>query len=518
MKLEELKISLNEGLQAKERLDLELALEKFSEAIEKLEKEKIITPKRSEIYVKLLSSRGKIYKTIGRWDDAMLDFQKVEELCHDTLDKIDLVKSLLDMGELQNFSGEYQSAVPTLLKATDLAKDMGNVLLSAESCFLLGATYSRIGEHQEGKKYLEKGIAFLESEEPTEEAREILAKILCEVGLSHFREGRIDEAMNYYKKSLALIRQPYSSLQAAEDYRYVGVVNSLKGDFKAGLANHMEALKIYVCLGDIYGKAKVYSSIGQTFFSMSMLNEALFFMEKAESLAKLLGAEALSATLYGKIGDVYLQQGDYDKAIDFYNQDMEISKRFGNYRALAHTYKNLGRSYIYKGEFTKGVNFLQESYERFQELQDNYNTAKVLSDIAWAHLSQKNWLEAENVGKKALKLCEAHPQIPHLAYVKFLLGVINRLKKEWDLSRKFLEESIEMLMRKEPTYQLCDAFYELGVLYLERQEPTKALRSFKDSLSVARELGLKSKVLQNLGEIEMIDETEVMDIYLNEMN
>jgi len=292
----------------------------------------------------------------------------------------------------------------------------------------------------------------------------------------------------------------------------------LKGDFKGGLSNHLEALKIYVCLGDIYGKAKVYGSIGQTFFSMSMLNEALFFMEKAESLAKLLGAEALSATLYGKIGDVYLQQGEYDRAIDLYNQDLEISKRFGNYRALAHTYKNLGRSYIYKGEYAKGVDFLQKSCERFQELQDNYNLAKVLSDLAWAHLSQKNWQEAENEGKKALKICEANPQIPHMAYVKYLMGVINRLKKEWDLSRKFLEESIEMLMRKEPTHQLCEALYELGVLYLERQEPTRALRAFKESLRAARELGLKSKVLQNLGEIEMIDETEALDIYLSEMN
>jgi len=263
--------------------------------------------------------------------------------------------------------------------------------------------------------------------------------------------------------------------------------------------------------------AKVYNSIGQLCLDVQKLDEALFFMEKAERICHELGADAEAATIYGKLGNVYMQKEDYENAVKFHLKDMEMCKRFGNYRALAYTYRNLGLSYMHNNQVDEALSYLKEGLDRFMELQDTVNAGRIYIDLCYACLGRDNLEEAEKMGKAALESLEKYPQSPDTAYAKTLCGVIARKKKDYDGAYKFFTESMEILGWKEPSTRLIETHHELGVLYLEMKDLKKALVNFKIALRTARDMGLKKQVEKNLRIVEKIDEMEIVNIILEEL-
>jgi tetratricopeptide (TPR) repeat protein len=466
--------------------------------------------------IRHMNKRAGLLLLLGKWSEAERLYNETITLAQKQKEMSEFIKARIGLGDLKRSRGEYREALSLFQNALMTAEAIESPEDQALAKYSLGALDARLGKHEEGRANLESAFALIKPRMQDFEYMPLVAGIYNQQGLLYFREGLLDVAASYYRKSLSLLEGRPNCQERAEAFRYIGIVNTLKSEYKEALRNHQEALKIYERTRNPLGEAKVYNSTGQSFLALTKLDEAVFFMEKAEKICIELGAEAESAALFGKLGQVYMLREDYSKAAGYYLKDLEMCQKFGNKRALAFTYRNLGQCYTFIGDSERAVGYLKESLKLFEEAQDELNAGRVFLDLCYVYINQGTIDEAEVAGSKALELLAEFSQTAEeTAYAKTLFGVIQRHRKNWDLADSLFQESLATLKEREAYSKLAETWFEYGLLNLSRDDKEGALAKFKEALCIAKEHKMKKQTERYLKLIGRISEEEAAKAMLD---
>jgi len=488
-------------------LDIDKALAESESILKSLQADPL--PEGQALRVRHMNLRAGMLKQLGRWAEAERLYSETITLAQRLKEMTEFIKARIGLGEIKRFRGEYREAQNLFQNALMTAEGIESPEEQALAKYSLGSLDARMGRNEEGRALLEGAFSLIQPWMQDDQYVCLVAGIYNQQGLLYFREGLLDVATSYYRKSLQLLETSPFSQERAEAFRYIGVVLSLKGEYKEALRHHQEALKIYERSRNRLGEAKVYNSTGQSYLALTKLDEAVFFMEKAEKICIELGAEAESAALFGQLGQVYMLREDYSKAAGYYLKDLEMCQKFDNKRALAFTYHNLGRCYTFLGDSDRALGYLRESLKLFDEAQDDLNRGKVYLDLCYVHINQGNIDEAEAAGGSALELLTEFSQASEEnAYAKTLFGVIQRRKKNLDLAENLFKESLATLQEKEAFPRVAETWFEYGLLCLTRDDKDGALEKLREALRIAKERNMKKQMERYLKLVSRISESE----------
>jgi tetratricopeptide (TPR) repeat protein len=475
--------------------------------------------------------RAELLVQLGRWDQAMEDIDRIIGRTGTDVPAEILIRAYICGAQVAAYYGDFTQAVSILESALDEHRklqpartEVASFATSAMESAIqleLGTIYARIGEIELARNCFNSIDARIGQSDPDKlcnEERLVLAASHAQIGLSLFREGRLEESKQNYPTTLRLCQTIDNSTKLeADTYRYLGILCNTQGKNLESLRHHHRALRIYLNLKLSLGQAKTYSSIGQSCLDLSRLEEALYFTHKAEKISRRLGAEAEVAAIYGKLGNLYVQMGDYGRAVDFHLKDVEMCRRFGNYRAIAYAMNNLGLSYRKKGEANEALHYLQESLSRFIELGDPLQATRLHLDLARTFLDRSRIQEAQNQLDLAKGLIEKSPHNPHQGYYYLLQGTTARLDHQLTESQLALAESLKHLQDQNSSGHLAYAHFELGMLNSELNQKTVALMHFKEALRVSRAQELRQVMIDCIQQIEMLDELELMQVLIEDV-
>lgn len=242
------------------------------------------------------------------------------------------------------------------------------------------------------------------------------------IGISKKNEGKFDEAIDLYAKSMNI----YDSLQIETAMPPVliniGIVHSLLGNNEKSLESFHEAIKIAKQNNIGRDEYRAYNNLAVTFLKTEAVDSAIFYIKKsipryvknnvkrAEYLAyqnlgaafttkkqmdsayyylnrSIVGFKALNnpqglAESLSRMADLFKKQNEYDSAIRYADSSIAVAKEINNFIVLKNNYTLLSSIYEATKEFEKANSYLkvaQEIESRNFKLASNKQLNEILT-------------------------------------------------------------------------------------------------------------------------------------------
>lgn len=183
---------------------------------------------------------------------------------------------------------------------------------------------------------------------------------------AYARSGDYEHALGKHFEVLSLIRdQPISPLRRLQAYHQVGETFFILGNYQMALAYQQEALQIAVAQDKPLPLAGTKGRVGLTLWKLGRNDEAKSYLDDAISKMKLVEDQAtgplLQTELYTTLGDVFLDQGKADESILAYNRAKDSLQETNNRVYLSAIHQGLAAAYLKQGKIAKAESELQTS-------------------------------------------------------------------------------------------------------------------------------------------------------------
>jgi type IV pilus assembly protein PilF len=194
-------------------------------------------------------------------------------------------------------------------------------------------------------------------------------------------------------------------------------------------------------------------------FSICLILTAVFLISCKSAEPKKVSDEK-KADSYYQLGLAAWNQGDYIKAV------REFSKAIDAAPDIPQYYNHLGMVYLQDGQYDKA----EENFHKALKIDRSYSDTRNNLGVLYTKKGEfdKALKEFKDVGSDAL-----YP-FPH--YIETNIGIIHRLKNQYDLAEKHFNAAIKM----KGTY--CEPYKELGIMYDEQGLHEKAGNNYKKAI------------------------------------
>jgi len=388
----------------------------------------------------------------------------------------------------------------------DKAEELYKILLKettdqGEKSYLfhhLGSIKDNQGRYTEALEYYEKSLEILKKTLPAHHPD--LATSYSNFGLVYNRMGEYSKALEYYEKDLEIKKKalPANHPDFASSYNNIGLVYDSMGEYSKALECYEKSLEIYqkTLSANHPDLASSYNNIGLVYGSMGEYSKALEYYEKSlEIYQKALPANhPLLATSYNNIGWVYSKMGEYSKALEYYEKSFEITKKTlpANHPDLASSYNNIGLVYDSMGEYSKALECYEKSLEICQKgLPANHpDLASSYNNIGLVYGSMGEYSKALECYEKSLEIYQKTLPANHplLATSYNNIGWVYSKMGEYSKALEYYEKSFEITKKTLPANHpdLASSYNNIGLVYDSMGEYSKALECYEKSLEICQ--------------------------------
>lgn len=125
--------------------------------------------------------------------------------------------------------------------------------------------------------------------------------------------------------------------------------------------------------GNDYEIAYAYLYMGDTYFSMGKMDEAVKYLMMSEKLHRENGFDDLLTRTCNILGVIYVNMGDILLAMEYYHEAMEIAKKTNNFLLLAMICNNLGALFSNIDDQVEAAEYYRKSYKYCTKCSDDGN-------------------------------------------------------------------------------------------------------------------------------------------------
>jgi len=265
-----------------------------------------------------------------------------------------------------------------------------------------------------------------------------LVPVLNQLGVCHYYQGKLDEALGEFEDTARLASQDGNELGRAMAFNNIGVVRHDHAELGSALKLLKRALAIAKASGSQPAEALYLGNIGNVQRERGELDDALKSHEDALAISRRTGDERGLVSGLGNIASVRRDKGDLDKALEYYGEAAERARKAGYNLGFAIELGGIGGVYNDKGDLDRALKFTEEALEGARKTGFRVGVAT----------------EMANVGLILLKKGAHQQAVPKLAQslASFLsIGVIRgQLQTSLGLSRcddALGRERVEELLR-----------------------------------------------------------------------
>jgi len=243
---------------------------------------------------------------------------------------------------------------------------------------------------------------------------------------------------------------------------------------------------------------------GLTFLSFLLpsLNPSSYYLfKKAQGLFKAgKNAQVIAITsqvidkdpgfldAYPLLADSYARKGKRDEALKYYFEYILQSQKKSNSKHLAYSYIMIGWFYHQAGLYPKSYEFYQKALDLSRRNNDKLNEALVLRKLAVWHMDK-----GEN--DTALQLLTKSSEINrekqflyeyryNLACDYFDLGLLFVNKEDYATAREFYDKSLKTFNALNLKNEISDYYFNLGEICIWEKQYQKALENYFKGLKI----------------------------------
>jgi tetratricopeptide (TPR) repeat protein/tRNA A37 threonylcarbamoyladenosine biosynthesis protein TsaE len=185
-------------------------------------------------------------------------------------------------------------------------------------------------------------LTALSTQPQTPTTRYRTAVVQHQLGIVAQRRGRLEEAEEWYRKSLTIDEELRDRPGMATGYHQLARVAQLRGRLEEAEAWNRKSLTIKEELGDRPGMANSYHQLGMVAQGRGRLEEAEEWYRKSLTIREELGDRPGMATGYHQLGIVAELRGRLEEAEAWYRKSLTIKEELGDRPGMANGYHQLG--------------------------------------------------------------------------------------------------------------------------------------------------------------------------------
>jgi CHAT domain-containing protein len=170
----------------------------------------------------------------------------------------------------------------------------------------------------------------------------------------------------------------------------VGNIYSEQGNYGQALEYYRKTLAISEALDDKAAMATALNNIGIVHYRQANYSQALEYYQKSLAVKKAQGDRAAMAGALGNIGNVHRKQGNYAQALEHYQQSLTMSESLGDNDGKARALYNIGDVYRIQGRHAQAVEFAERAADlaRQMGLSEALWQARFMAGVAYSVLKQ----------------------------------------------------------------------------------------------------------------------------------
>jgi len=241
------------------------------------------------------------------------------------------------------------------------------------------------------------------------------ALALRDIGQTYYRLGEGPTALEYYRRSLAIMIDLGERVEALPTLRLIHLVCTEIGEYQQTLEAELRALQFYREIQDPRGETDVLGILSRTYRDLGDLQQALDCLELVRSFRHSVGErEAENQQLY-YIGSIHEMLGDRQKALECFLRLADFWEQEGRPDQRSNCLVDVARMQILLDEYGKAQENLEDVLSFEQSTHSSFGIARAFlllgslhsklggreKSVAYLDQAQSTFSEAKNLYYRA---------------------------------------------------------------------------------------------------------------------
>lgn len=332
-----------------------------------------------------LRSLGLLRWHEGRNAEALEHIEKAIEISRERQDLEALLGDLASLGNVLKALGEYRRAQECLEQALELAGSLqerlsgaGAVLKQAYILHNLANIHRELGDNGRALEILYRAAAL------TSEERLPIQLSYHYTAIAHIllREGRVEESLHHYRRSVKLERRAQYAAGMSQSLRILGEVLVGLGHDEEAQPHLEEAAGLFARLQDRGTEATMWSHIAGVHERSGRDAEALAGWSKARTLRRQTGdTRAELEALEGMARVTRRHLAEPSLALSYYREALQLARTTGDRATEGRLGNTIGVLEWTQGDYDAALACYSDALEAFRELDEPENVGLMLNSL-----------------------------------------------------------------------------------------------------------------------------------------
>jgi len=372
-------------------------------------------------------------RNLKNFKQAEKDFENTLNLANNFEHQEFVAKVSFELGMIQFLLENFKKCIINLEETCKLFEKLNNKIGETACANYIGESYLKLGDFDNSKQWLEKG---LENSEIPEDLS-YKSKIFLNFGILYFNEQNNQESFKYFEKALENESSRNNSIGKAIALNNLAIIYKVENQNDAAFNAFNEALKLldinkdkiifdiinkntqetnkakfnlkkieflnipYNGLTEIEEKALRLINQSKKLYFSGNYDISLNNLISASKLLNSLGDHDIKVKCLLEIGTILAENREYKKALEFLN---ETNKYLSGLLYLPEINAKLGDVYQDVKDFNSALKYYDKMLMTAQKLGNLQAQADALTKIAMVLQNQKEFIKSNSSLDEAIKI------------------------------------------------------------------------------------------------------------------
>lgn len=394
-----------------------------------------------------------------------------------------------------------------------------NDLLFAQLYTIQGTLFITLGELKKGRYAIDNAIEIYSTAYGKDDT--ILGPCYNKLGNYFYFNKIYDSAMICYTQALELANKKSYNLEDRASYiQNIGIIHLEQNDYAKAESCFLESLRLKesIYAPNSFSMGRIYLNLGRFFQSISALDKALHYLEKAELIftSIVVNKPFELGGIYWNKGLIYHLKGDFELAITYlFNAKLIIESVFSENKQLISTlYADIGNVYKHAGQHDKAIYYYDLSLSGTEKSLN----IKTYRNLASLYLVEGDLKKAEAYFNKLLILSNENIKVDNAENALTFLHYGNLLTELGnDSALIYLNKAFEIFSNHKGFHNrdVTASLYGIGDYYYNTNQIDQALKYYQKSLISISDSFTDNSILSNPPLQALYSDTRVIRILFN---
>jgi tetratricopeptide (TPR) repeat protein len=280
----------------------------------------------------------------------------------------------------------------------------------------------RAGRLDDAERTYRQILDILQAQPASSQQQSHIATACRNLGRVAHDRGRLEDAEDWYRKSLAIEEGFRNRPGMASTYHQLGIVAQDQGLLEDAQDWHRKSLDTYEDLGNQPGMADSYHQLGRIAQLWRRFGEAEDWCRKSLAIKEALGDRRGMAAGYHQLGWLAQDRGQLEDAEDWYRMCLAIDEDLGDRPGMAACYHQLGWLAQLGGRLGEAEDWYRKSLAIYEDLGDLLHMASSYHQLGMLAQDQGRPGEAQDWYRKSLTINQDLGNRPGMALTLAQLG------------------------------------------------------------------------------------------------